>query len=54
MSILNTHLNKAVSQNNLIYHQKVPNECPLLKSDVNFGLVKLNLFTLPKPSVVIV
>lgn len=48
--LLNRHLDKANRENDFIYHQKVPTECPLLNSKVSFGLAQPHPFVFPKPT----
>lgn len=52
-SVLNRHLKKAEQENSFIYHQMVPNECPLLDENASFGLAKLVPFIYPNKSEVI-
>ncbi|KAI6242736.1 BRO1 domain-containing protein [Aphelenchoides fujianensis] len=37
---LNRHMEKAQRENDFIYHEKVPDECPALESQTEFGLAK--------------
>uniref|UniRef100_A0A915CLV4 BRO1 domain-containing protein n=1 Tax=Ditylenchus dipsaci TaxID=166011 RepID=A0A915CLV4_9BILA len=48
--LLNRHLEKAERENDFIYHQKVPNEIPLLEDKAMYGLAKSEVFTYPAPA----
>ncbi|TKR88436.1 hypothetical protein L596_012683 [Steinernema carpocapsae] len=45
--LLNRHLEKAKRENGFIYHQKVPEVCPELDTNAQFGLAKPEPFNLP-------
>lgn len=48
--LLKRHLEKAERENGFIYHHKVPDDCPLLDADANYGVAKAEPYSLPKPS----
>lgn len=48
--LLRRHLEKAERENGFIYHDKVPDECPLLDSTASYGLAKLESFSYPNKS----
>ncbi|CAB3398203.1 unnamed protein product [Caenorhabditis bovis] len=45
--LLRRHLEKAERENGFIYHQKVPDECPQLDTNVSYGIAKPESFTYP-------
>ncbi|KAK5976747.1 BRO1 domain-containing protein, partial [Trichostrongylus colubriformis] len=48
--LLIRHLEKAERENGFIYHQPVPDECPQLDSNPNYGVAKAEPFLYPAPS----
>ncbi|EPB79425.1 BRO1 domain-containing protein BROX-like family protein [Ancylostoma ceylanicum] len=48
--LLLRHLEKAERENGFIYHQPVPDECPQLDSDPNYGVAKPEPFEYPTPA----
>ncbi|VDM60699.1 unnamed protein product [Angiostrongylus costaricensis] len=48
--LLIRHLEKAERENGFIYHQLVPDECPKLDVDPNYGVAKPEPFQYPSPS----
>lgn len=49
--LLERHLEKAERENGFIYHQIVPEECPLLDENASFGLAKPEAFVYPNKSI---
>lgn len=50
---MDRHLKKAEQENDFIYHQVVPQECPLLEEKVSFGLAQPEKFIYPNKAEVI-
>ncbi|XGW04106.1 hypothetical protein V3C99_015337 [Haemonchus contortus] len=48
--LLARHLEKAERENGFIYHQQVPDDCPLLDSNPNYGVAKAEPFLYPAPA----
>ncbi|CAD6199975.1 unnamed protein product [Caenorhabditis auriculariae] len=48
--LLKRHLEKAERENGFIYHQKVPEECQQLETEVSYGLAKAESFSYPPPA----
>uniref|UniRef100_A0A914CXJ7 BRO1 domain-containing protein n=1 Tax=Acrobeloides nanus TaxID=290746 RepID=A0A914CXJ7_9BILA len=48
--LLKRHLEKAERENGFIYHDKVPDECPLLDNSACYGLAKIDSFSYPEKS----
>ncbi|VDL79871.1 unnamed protein product [Nippostrongylus brasiliensis] len=48
--LLTRHLEKAQRENGFIYHQQVPDECPQLDANPNYGLAKSDPFDYPTPA----
>ncbi|KAI6188322.1 BRO1 domain-containing protein [Aphelenchoides besseyi] len=48
--ILNRHMEKAQRENSFIYHEKVPDECPALEGETEYGLAKPIDFNYPTKS----
>lgn len=48
--LLIRHLEKAERENGFIYHQPVPDECPKLDLDPNYGVAKPEPFQYPSPA----
>lgn len=48
--LLVRHLEKAERENGFIYHQQVPDECPQLDADPNYGVAKPEPFQYPAPA----
>ncbi|KAG8223759.1 hypothetical protein J437_LFUL018834 [Ladona fulva] len=48
--IINLSLDKCERENSLIYHQRIPNEVPVLDSQCNFGIVSPEQLSYPEQS----